>query len=522
MTSCVYMKIRWSFAVGVSVPQMTENFQQISVIFTKKEGRWAGKEAKTVFPKGEERAILLFTQKRKWYSVEQTRHSDEILATAPIGKLILKLAVPSVAAQIINMLYNIVDRIYIGHIPEIGDVALTGVGVTFPIITLISAFAAFAGQGGAPLAAIQLGAKRRVEAQRILGNSLTMLLCAAVVLTVGFSIFQEPILYAFGASDATIGYAKEYIGIYLLGTVFVQLALGLNPFISAQGRATTAMLSVLIGAILNIVLDPIFIFVLGMGVRGAALATILSQAVSAAWVVAFLCSRRSSLRLHRVFLIPNKRIIGRIAGLGVAPFIMQSTESLVTVVLNTGMQTYGGDLYVGSITIMQSIMQMIVMPVQGITQGTQPIMSYNYGAQNFRRVRQTFKRLLTITLSVTCAAFLFIALFPGLLARIFTPQPELIGLVSRVMPLFFGGIWAFGAQMACQTTFMALGQARTSLFLALLRKVILLVPLALILPRVTGSVFGIYAAEPIADVLASATTLSLFLTRRKKLLPVEE
>ena len=439
--------------------------------------------------------------------MEQTRHSDEILATAPIGKLILKLAVPSVAAQIINMLYNIVDRIYIGHIPEIGDVALTGVGVTFPIITLISAFAAFAGQGGAPLAAIQLGAKRRVEAQRILGNSLTMLLCAAVVLTVGFSIFQEPILYAFGASDATIGYAKEYIGIYLLGTVFVQLALGLNPFISAQGRATTAMLSVLIGAILNIVLDPIFIFVLGMGVRGAALATILSQAVSAAWVVAFLCSRRSSLRLHRVFLIPNKRIIGRIAGLGVAPFIMQSTESLVTVVLNTGMQTYGGDLYVGSITIMQSIMQMIVMPVQG---------------QNFRRVRQTFKRLLTITLSVTCAAFLFIALFPGLLARIFTPQPELIGLVSQVMPLFFGGIWAFGAQMACQTTFMALGQARTSLFLALLRKVILLVPLALILPRVTGSVFGIYAAEPIADVLASATTLTLFLTRRKKLLPVEE
>ena len=448
--------------------------------------------------------------------------SESALASAPIGQLMLKLAVPSVAAQFINLLYNIVDRIYIGHIPDIGRTALTGLGVTFPIITLISAFAAFAGQGGAPLAAIQLGAKRRVEAQRILGNSLTMLLCAAVVLTVGFSLFQEPILYAFGASNATIGYAKEYIGIYLLGTVFVQLALGLNPFISAQGRATTAMLSVLIGAILNIVLDPIFIFVLGMGVRGAALATILSQAVSAAWVVTFLCSRRSSLRLHRVFMVPNKRIIGRIAGLGVAPFIMQSTESLVTVVLNTGMQTYGGDLYVGSITIMQSIMQMIVMPVQGITQGTQPIMSYNYGAQNFRRVRQTFKRLLTITLSVTCAAFLFIALFPGLLARIFTPQPELIGLVSQVMPLFFGGIWAFGAQMACQTTFMALGQARTSLFLALLRKVILLVPLALILPRVTGSVFGIYAAEPIADVLASATTLTLFLTRRKKLLPAEE
>ena len=453
--------------------------------------------------------------------MEQVHHSDEILATAPIGKLMLKLAVPSVAAQFINMLYNIVDRIYIGHIPEVGDVALTGVGVTFPIITLVSAFAAFAGQGGAPLAAIQLGAGRRVEAQRILGNSMTLLLIAAAALTVGFSILKEPVLYAFGASNATIGYAKEYIGIYLLGTVFVQLALGLNPYISAQGKALTAMLSVLIGAVLNILLDPIFIFVLGMGVKGAALATILSQAVSAAWVVLFLCSRRSSLRLHWVFLRPKKRIIGRISGMGIAPFIMQSTESLVTVVLNTGMQAYGGDLYVGSITIMQSIMQMITMPVQGITHGTQPLMSYNYGARNYLRVRQTFKRLLTVTLTVTCSAFLVVALVPGLLARIFTPQPELIQLVSKVMPLFFGGIWAFGAQMACQTTFMALGQARTSLFLALLRKVILLVPLALILPRVTGSVYGIYAAEPIADFLASATTLTLFLSRRKKLLPVE-
>ena len=452
--------------------------------------------------------------------MEQVHHSDEILATAPIGKLMLKLAVPSVAAQFINMLYNIVDRIYIGHIPEVGDVALTGVGVTFPIITLVSAFAAFAGQGGAPLAAIQLGAGRRVEAQRILGNSMTLLLIAAAALTVGFSILKEPVLYAFGASNATIGYAKEYIGIYLLGTVFVQLALGLNPYISAQGKALTAMLSVLIGAVLNILLDPIFIFVLGMGVKGAALATILSQAVSAAWVVLFLCSRRSSLRLHWVFLRPKKRIIGRISGMGIAPFIMQSTESLVTVVLNTGMQAYGGDLYVGSITIMQSIMQMITMPVQGITHGTQPLMSYNYGARNYLRVRQTFKRLLTVTLTVTCSAFLVVALVPGLLARIFTPQPELIQLVSKVMPLFFGGIWAFGAQMACQTTFMALGQARTSLFLALLRKVILLVPLALILPRVTGSVYGIYAAEPIADFLASATTLTLFLSRRKKLLPV--
>ena len=447
---------------------------------------------------------------------------SNVLGTVPIGRLMLKLAVPAVAAQFINMLYNIVDRIYIGHIPEVGDLALTGVGVTFPIITLVSAFAAFAGQGGAPLAAIQLGAGKKDQAERILGNSLALLLMTAAVLTVGFSAFKEPILRAFGASDATIGYASSYIGIYLLGTVFVQLALGLNTFISAQGKAMTAMLSVLIGAVLNIVLDPIFIFVFQWGVRGAALATILSQAVSACWVLAFLCCPHSILRIRRAYVRPDPRVMGKIAGLGVASFIMQSTESLVTVVLNTGMQTYGGDLYVGSITIIQSIMQMIVMPTQGITQGVQPIMSYNYGAKNYRRVRQTFKRLLAVTMAVTCSAFVMVALIPGVLARIFTPEQELIQLVSRVMPLFFGGIWAFGAQMACQSTFMALGQARTSLFLALLRKVILLVPLALILPRVTGSVMGIYAAEPIADILASATTLTLFLSQRKKLLPTEK
>ena len=454
--------------------------------------------------------------------MSQVHKNEEALASAPIGQLMLKLALPSVAAQVINMLYNIVDRIYIGHIPVVGQTALTGVGVTFPIITLVSAFAAFAGQGGAPLASIQLGAGKREEAERILGSSTLLLLIMSVVLTVGFSIFQEPILWAFGASDATIGYALDYIGIYLLGTIFVQFALGLNTFISAQGKALVAMLSVLIGAILNIVLDPIFIFVFNWGVQGAALATILSQAVSACWVVGFLCSRRSGLRIRIAYLRPDRRGISRIAGLGVAPFIMQSTESLVTVVLNTGMQTYGNDLYVGSITIMQSIMQMIVMPTQGITQGTQPIMSYNYGARNYRRVRQTFKRLLTVTLMVTCTAFAIVALFPWLLARIFTPNQELIDLVSRVMPIFFGGIWAFGAQMACQSAFMAMGQSRTSLFLALLRKVILLVPLALILPRITGSVMGIYAAEPIADFVASATTLTLFLSRRKKLLPTPE
>ena len=369
-----------------------------------------------------------------------------------------KLAVPSVAAQFINLLYNIVDRIYIGHIPVIGGTALTGLGVTFPIITLISAFAAFAGQGGAPLASIRLGAGDREGAERILGNSVTLLLCASAVLTVVFQLIQRPVLMAFGASEATIGYATDYITIYLLGTVFVQLALGLNTFISAQGRAMTAMCSVLIGAILNIVLDPVFIFVFDMGVRGAALATILSQAVSAAWVVLFLCGRRSGLRIRRRNMRLKKAVVGRIAGLGVAPFIMQSTESLVTVVLNSGLQRYGGDLYVGTLTIIQSVMQMVTMPIQGITQGVQPLMSFNYGAGNYARVRRTFWLLLRVTLTATVSAFLIVLLIPGPLAMLFNDDEELVQLVARVMPVFFGGIWAFGAQMACQSAFMALGQ----------------------------------------------------------------
>ncbi len=447
--------------------------------------------------------------------------SESALASAPVGQLMLKLAVPSVAAQFINLLYNIVDRIYIGHIPDIGSTALTGLGVTFPIITLISAFAAFAGQGGAPLASIRMGAGDHEGAERILGNSVTLLLAFSAVLTAVFLAIQRPVLMAFGASEATIGYAMDYISIYLLGTVFVQLALGLNTFITAQGRAMVAMCSVVIGAVMNIVLDPVFIFVFDMGVRGAAIATVLSQAVSALWVVGYLCSRRSGLRIRAANLRPRRKVIRQVAGLGMAPFIMQSTESLVTVVLNSGLQRYGGDLYVGTLTIIQSVMQMVTMPVQGITQGVQPIMSFNYGAGDYRRVRRTFQLLLRVTLTATTSAFLIVLLFPGALAMLFNDDRELVELVGRVMPIFFGGIWAFGAQMACQSAFMALGQARTSLFLALLRKVILLVPLALLLPRLMGGVMGIYIAEPIADVLASATTLTLFLSQRKKLLPLD-
>lgn len=451
--------------------------------------------------------------------MSQSHRSEEALASASIGPLMVKLALPAVAAQLINMLYNIVDRIYIGHIPEVGRTALTGLGVTFPILMLISAFTAFAGMGGAPLASIRLGSGDRAGAEKILGNSTTLLLLLAAVLTAVFSIVKEPALMAFGASEATIGYALDYISIYLAGTVFVQLALGLNAYITAQGQALVAMCSVLIGAVLNILLDPLFIFVFQMGVKGAALATILSQGVSACWVVGFLCSGWSGLRIRPANMKLERAVVVKIAALGIAPFIMQSTESLVTVVLNSGLQFYGGDLYVGTVTVMQSVMQMVVMPVQGITQGVQPIMSYNFGAKNYARVRQTFRLLLRTTLTVTVSACLVVTLFPQQLALIFNDDQELVELVGRVMPIFFGGIWAFGAQIACQTAFMAMGQAKTSLFLALLRKVILLVPLAILLPLATHSVLGIYVAEPVADILASATTLTLFLRKRKTLLP---
>ncbi len=445
--------------------------------------------------------------------------NEAALANAPIGSMMVKMALPAVAAQLINMLYNIVDRVYIGHIEGTGRAALTGLGVTFPIIMLISAFTAFVGIGGAPLASIALGAGDREKAEKILGNSTTLLLIMAVVLTTVFSVIKEPVLRTFGASDDTIGYAVDYISIYLIGTVFVQLALGLNAYITAQGRALVAMGSVLIGAVLNIILDPIFIFILEMDVRGAALATIISQGVSACWVTGFLCSKWSGLRIRRKNMRLAWAVIGQVLSLGIAPFIMQSTESLVTVVLNSGLQFYGGDLYVGTVTIMQSVMQMIVMPVQGITQGVQPIISYNYGAKNYARVRKTFRLLLCTTLTLTTASCILVAFIPRQLALIFNNDRELVALVGRVMPVFFAGIWAFGAQMACQSTFMALGQAKTSLFLALLRKVILLVPLAIILPAATGNVMGIYVAEPVADMMASAITLTLFMSRRKKLLP---
>lgn len=440
--------------------------------------------------------------------------NDEKLGTAPLGRLMLSLALPTVLAQLINVLYNIVDRIYIGHMQGDGNLALTGVGVTLPIITLIAAFSAFAGAGGAPLAAIELGKKDERKASFIMGNSAWLLVFFSIVLTIGFLIFKVPILYAFGASSKTIAYANDYITIYLLGTIFVQLALGLNAFISGQGAAKAAMLSVLIGAIINIVLDPIFIFALHLGVRGAALATVISQFVSAVWVVSFLKSKSSVLYLKLVR--PDKSLILKIAALGIAPFVMQSTESLVTITFNTGLQRYGGDLYVGSMSILMSIMQLIVIPVNGITQGVQPIVSYNYGAGNRLRVKETVIRLVSVCLLGTLILAGVAIFCPSIYASMFTNDAELVALTCRIMPIFFLGIAIFGIQAACQSTFLALGQAKVSLFIATLRKIILLIPLALILPKFLG-VKGIYIAEPVSDVISVIVTSVLCVITLKRI-----
>ena len=440
--------------------------------------------------------------------------NDEKLGTAPLGRLMLSLALPTVLAQLINVLYNVVDRIYIGHMQGDGNLALTGVGVTLPIITLIAAFSAFAGAGGAPLAAIELGKKDERKASLIMGNSAWLLVFFSIVLTIGFLIFKIPILHAFGASSKTITYANDYITIYLLGTIFVQLALGLNAFISGQGAAKAAMLSVLIGAVINIVLDPIFIFALHLGVRGAAFATVISQFVSAVWVVSFLKSKRSVLYLKLVR--PDKSLILKIAALGIAPFVMQSTESLVTITFNTGLHRYGGDLYVGSMSILMSIMQLIVIPVNGITQGVQPIISYNYGAGNRLRVKETVIRLVSVCLLGTLILAGIAIFCPSIYASMFTNDAELVALTCRIMPIFFLGIAIFGIQAACQSTFLALGQAKVSLFIATLRKIILLIPLALILPKFLG-VKGIYIAEPVSDVISVIVTSVLCVITLKRI-----
>lgn len=439
------------------------------------------------------------------------------LGNDKISALMVKMAIPSIVAQVINILYNMVDRIYIGHIKGIGADALTGVGIAFPIVVFISAFSAFVGAGGAPLSAIFQGKGDKDRAEKILGNGVSMLIFFSAVLMLIFYIFKKPLLYAFGASENTFGYASDYISIYLIGTIFVELSLGLNTYIIAQGESVTGMLSVLIGAISNIVLDPIFIFVFNLGVKGAAIATIISQFLSAVWVVGFLLSRRAVLRIKPKNLSPDLKIMGSIASLGISPFVMRSTESFVSIVLNSGMQRYGGDIYVGSITIMQSVMQFFSAPIGGFTQGIQPIISFNFGARKFERVKRTYKSTIAICFGFSFLGAASAMIFPEFYASFFTTDTALIKLVGQKMPVFMAGMLIFGIQQAIQPTFMALGQAKISLFIATLRKIILLIPLALILPKFFGT-NGVYFSEPISDIISAVTAILLFLLNIKKIL----
>ena len=453
--------------------------------------------------------------------MEQTKQpetpQENQLGTAPIGKLLFTLAVPAITAQVVNMLYNIVDRIYIGHIPEIGTAALTGVGITFPIITLISAFSSLIAMGGAPRASIAMGAHHPERAEQIMGNCLTALLGLSVVLTALFLLFLEPILWAFGASSNTIGYAMEYMGVYVWGTVFVQISLGMNMFITSQGFAKTSMFTVVIGAALNIALDPVFIFVFDLGVRGAAIATVLSQAVSAVWVMLFLTGRRTTLKVRARCMVLRWKVLLPVLALGVSPFIMQSTESLLSVVLNTSLLKYGGDVAVGAYTVIASIMQVINLPLQGLTQGAQPITSFNYGAGNMDRVRKSVRLLLTCCLTYSCLFWLCMMLIPQVFIGIFSSDPELMDTAVWAARIFLFGCFAFGAQTGFQQSFLALGQAKVSLLLALLRKIVLLIPLIYLLPLFfPDKLFGEFVAEPIADILAASTTTLSFLVFAKK------
>ena len=435
-----------------------------------------------------------------------------------IGGLLLKLALPAILAQIINVLYNMVDRMYIGHIPKIGSNALTGVGVTMPVIMAISAFAALVSMGGAPRASIMMGKNDKNAAEKILGNCTLMLIIMAAILTCVFFIWGEDILLVFGASSKTIGYALEYMQIYSLGTIFVQLALGLNAFINAQGFAKMGMFTVAIGAICNIILDPIFIFQFSMGVKGAALATIISQGISSVWVVCFLISKKSTLKIKLKNLIPDRKVIIPCLALGLSPFIMQFTESVISVCFNTSLLKYGGDIAVGSMTILTSVMQFSMLPLQGLTQGSQPIVSYNFGANNIDRVKRTFRLLLKCALIYSILLWAVAVFVPDVFIYIFTNDSNLVEHTRWAMRVYMAVSGIFGIQIACQQTFIAIGNAKTSVFLAVLRKIILLIPLIFILPLfISNQTFAVFLAEPIADTCAVIITASLFYRTYKHL-----
>lgn len=449
---------------------------------------------------------------------EKTAKGNDYLGTAPIRKLLFQMSIPTVLAQLVNLLYSIVDRMYVGRIPEVGAQALAGLGITMPITILVAAFANLVGMGGAPRAAIAMGRKDKNQAEHILGNCVTLLVGLSIFLSVVFSVWNEPVLRAFGASDATLPYGQSYITIYLMGTIFVQLTLGLNMFITNQGFTKTSMATVCIGAVCNIILDPIFIFGFDMGVRGAALATVLSQAVSAVWVMKFLLGKKSILKIRKKNLKLSRSIVFAIISLGISPFVMNATECLLQMTFNRGMVTYGNDLYVALMSILFSVTQMIWLPMSGFTQGAQPIISYNFGAENWARVKKTFKMTFVICICFSIAMIALVEIFPQFFVGLFTNNTELIEMGKMPIRIFLLGMSVMGAQSACQQTFLALGEAKISMFLALLRKMILLIPLALILPKIGGlGLWGLFIAEPVSDVLAAATTTTMFVFKSKKL-----
>ena len=444
----------------------------------------------------------------------------DFLGTQPLGRLLLKLALPTVAAQLINMLYNIVDRIYIGHIPEVGALALTGVGVCMPLIMIVSAFAAFVGYGGAPRASIFMGQQDTDSAEKTLGNCFLVQILISVVLTAVLLIWNRDFLMAFGASENTVEYGVSYMNLYALGTIFVQIMLGMNAFITAQGFAKTGMLSVLIGAVANIVLDPVFIFGFHMGVQGAALATVLSQAISCAWVLLFLFGKKTFLKIRprNMRLIP--RIILPSLALGLSSFVMQASESVISVCFNSSLLKYGGDTAVGAMTILTSVMQFAMLPLQGLGQGAQPIISYNYGAGNKNRVKSTFWLLLRCSLCYSVLLWLCVMLFPGAFAALFTSDAVLLDFTRSALRIYMGSMCLFGIQMACQMTFTSLGKAKASILVAVMRKFILLIPLIFLMPRllISNQTMAVYLAEPIADFLAVCFTCVLFTFQFRKVL----
>lgn len=447
------------------------------------------------------------------------KEDKDFLAKEPIGKLLLRLAIPTVAAQMINMLYNIVDRIYIGHIPDSGALALTGVGVCMPLIMIISAFAALVGNGGAPRASIMMGKGEQETAEKILGNCFALQILISIILTIVMYFGNRTFLMAFGASENTIEYAVSYMSIYALGTIFVQLTLGMNTFITAQGFAKVGMYSVLIGAVVNIVLDPIFIFACHMGVQGAALATVISQACSCIWVLSFLFGHKTILRIRKENLKLQGAVILPCVALGTSLFIMQASESVISVCFNSSLLAYGGDLAVGAMTILTSVMQFAMLPLQGLGQGAQPITSYNYGAKNRERVKKSFRLLLTISLVYSIVLWAFILIIPRLFVGMFTSDATLLDFTSRALRVYCGALFIFGIQIACQMTFVSIGSAVCSIIVAVLRKFVLLIPLIYILPQLlVDQTFAVYLAEPVADVFAVTFTAILFTIQFKKIL----